>query len=124
MPYRAYQTADGNILFGGGNDRLFGILCDKLGHPEWATDVRFYTNATRVDNRLVLDDLIESETKKRTTMEWLNEFDQSGMPYAAINDIQSTLRHEHGMLEISSGQLYYAADWSLLKYWRARWSRR
>ncbi len=96
MPYRAYKTADGDILLGGGNDRLFGILCQKIGHPEWAYDARFFTNAARVQNRDELDSMIETETKLKSTKEWLDVLEGSGMPYAAVNDIQSTLSHEHG----------------------------
>lgn len=96
VPYRSYKTSDGDILFGGGNDRLFGVLCDRLGFPEWKTDVRFVTNSDRVKHRADIDGLIENETKQKTTQEWLEIFEGSGMPYAAVNDIQGTLNHEHG----------------------------
>ncbi|KAK5016571.1 hypothetical protein LTR39_002014 [Cryomyces antarcticus] len=95
VPYKGFKTADGDVLLGGGNDRLFGIMCEKLGKPEWAKDERFFTNNVRVKNRNVLEDMIEAETKKTTTKEWLDVFEGSGLPYAAINDIQSTLSHEH-----------------------------
>ncbi|KAF2458016.1 formyl-coenzyme A transferase [Lineolata rhizophorae] len=95
VPYRAFQTADGDILLGGGNDRLYGVLCGRLGKPEWATDDRFVTNALRVKNRNLLEEMIERETRKRTTNEWLQILEGCGMPYAAINDIQGTLNHEH-----------------------------
>ncbi|EON64594.1 hypothetical protein W97_03827 [Coniosporium apollinis CBS 100218] len=95
VPYRAFKTADGDILLGGGNDRLYGIICEKLGKPELAKDERFVTNAVRVKNRDELERLLEGETVKKTTKEWLDEFEGSGMPYAAINDIQGTLSHEH-----------------------------
>lgn len=96
VPYRSYKTSDGDILFGGGNDRLFGVLCDRLGFPEWKTDARFITNSDRVKHRADIDGLIEDITKQKTTQEWLEIFDGSGMPYAAVNDIQGTLNHEHG----------------------------
>lgn len=95
MPYRAFKTADGDILFGGGNDRLYGIMCEKFGKPEWAKDARFVTNNVRVKNRDLLEEMIEKLTTKRTTKEWLDIFEGSGVPYAAINDIQATLNHEH-----------------------------
>jgi succinate--hydroxymethylglutarate CoA-transferase len=95
VPYRSFKTADGDILLGGGNDRLWGILATKLGHPEWITDARFTSNALRVENREVLEALIERETAAHTTKHWLDAFEGSGMPYAAVNDIQGTLNHEH-----------------------------
>jgi succinate--hydroxymethylglutarate CoA-transferase len=95
VPYKAFKTADGDILLGGGNDRLYGVLCNKLGKPEWITDSRFVTNAVRVQHRDTLEDLIENETRQKTTQEWLEILEGCGMPYAAINDVQGTLNHEH-----------------------------
>lgn len=96
MPYRAFPTSDGDILIGGGNDRLFGVMCTKIGRPEWVTDDRFTTNAQRVKHRETLEPLISDVTRSRTTAEWLETFEGSGLPYAAVNDIQATLKHEHG----------------------------
>ncbi|KAL4780924.1 CoA-transferase family III domain-containing protein [Aspergillus varians] len=95
VPYRSYQTLDGDILFGGGNDKLFGVLCDRLGHPEWKKDSRFLTNSDRVKHRPVIDSLIEDCVKEKTTQQWLEIMEGSGMPYAAVNDIQGTLNHAH-----------------------------
>ena len=100
VPYQGFKTADGNILIGGANDRLFGILCDKLNKPELKTDPRFLDNNSRVQNRTDLETLIESGTIKQTTKEWLSIFEGSGLPYAAVNDIQGTMNHEHGKLAI------------------------
>ena len=43
----------------------------------------------------MLEPMIEAETKKRATKEWLDVFEGSGLPYAAVNDVQQTLAHEH-----------------------------
>ena len=102
VPYKGFATADGDIMLGGGNDRLFGVLCQKLEKPEWATDERFRTNADRVKNRVELERLIEEITSTKTTKEWLAVFEGSGMPYAPINDVKTTLEHEHGMSSCSS----------------------
>ncbi|KAK5130994.1 hypothetical protein LTR08_001406 [Meristemomyces frigidus] len=95
VPYKAFKTLDGDVIVGGGNDRLYGVLCNKIGKPEWITDERFVTNADRVKNRDVLEDLLESVTKTKTTQQWLDILEGSGMPYAAINDVKDTLEHEH-----------------------------
>lgn len=95
MPYKSFKTKDGDILFGGGNDRLFGILCDGLGRPEWKTDPKYNNNASRVANREELEAQIEVVSVGRTTQEWLEVFEGRGMPYAAVNDVQATLNHSH-----------------------------
>ncbi|KAJ5157155.1 uncharacterized protein N7482_008255 [Penicillium canariense] len=95
VPYQGFKTADGDIFVGGANDRLFGILCDKIGKPEWKDDARFVTNNDRVTNRAELEPLLEAELVKRTTRRWQEVFEGSGLPYAAVNDIQGTMNHEH-----------------------------
>ena len=103
VPYRAYKTKDTNIALGGTNEKMFGILCDKLSRPEWKSDPRFITNALRVQHRETIDSLIEDQLQTKTTQEWLEILEGSGMPYAAVNDIQGTINHEHvlarGMIE-------------------------
>lgn len=74
---------------------MYGILCDKIGKPEWKTDPRFVTNALRVKHRETLDHLIETQLQTKSTQEWLTILEGSGMPYAAVNDIQGTINHEH-----------------------------
>ncbi|KAJ0329496.1 hypothetical protein COL5a_004056 [Colletotrichum fioriniae] len=95
VPYKSFKTKDGDILFGGGNDRLYGILCQGLNKPEWQHDAKYATNANRVANRVELEGLIEQVTVTKTTAEWLRVFEGKGMPYAAVNDVQGTLEHEH-----------------------------
>ncbi|KAI7281904.1 CoA-transferase family III [Hortaea werneckii] len=95
VPYKGFQTKDGSVMLGGGNDRLYGVMCEKLGRPEWIKDPRFVTNADRVKHRDELEELVETVTRTKTTQEWLEVLEGSGMPYAAINDIQGTLQHEH-----------------------------
>ncbi|KAK6586174.1 hypothetical protein PZA11_001231 [Diplocarpon coronariae] len=95
VPYQSYKTKDGDILFGGGNDRLFGILSDGLGRPEWKTEAKFAVNSQRVTNRIELDGSIEAITKTKTTQEWLEVFEGKGMPYSAVNDVRGTLNHQH-----------------------------
>jgi len=82
-------------LFGGGNDRLYGLICDGLGRPEWKTDPRYSINTQRVAHRAELDAKIEAITVTKTTKEWLDVFEGSGLPYSAVNDILETMNHEH-----------------------------
>ena len=87
---------------GGGNDRLFGIMCRVLGRPEWATDEQYINNSQRVKNRNVLESSIDRITTTRTTQQWLDAFEGTGMPYAAVNDIQGALNHEHSTQTLSA----------------------
>jgi len=48
-----------------------------------------------VANRDELERQIEEITVTMTTQEWLDIFEGRGMPYAAVNDVLTTLTHEH-----------------------------
>ncbi|KAK6356654.1 hypothetical protein TWF718_000994 [Orbilia javanica] len=109
VPYEAFPTSDGSILLGGGNDKLFGILCNKIGYPEWASDERFETNEKRVEYRYILVPMIGEETIKKTTQEWLEIFEGSGMPYAAVNDVYDTLHHDHVLARGMVKEVYHEA---------------
>lgn len=108
MPYRSFKTSDGDILFGGGTDRLFGILCEGLGKPEWINDERFAVNSSRVANRNLLEPWIEEITMSKSTQEWLEIFDGTGLPYAKVNDLMDTLTHEHGKVPSISALAQYS----------------
>lgn len=51
----------------------------------------------------MLEPLIEAELVKRTTRVWQHVFEGSGLPFAAVNDVQGTMNHEHGKSFLSSG---------------------
>lgn len=95
VPYRSYETQDGEILLGGGNDRLFGLICDGIGRPELKNDARFLVNESRVANRQELDKIIELSIKKQTSKYWLDIFLGTGLPCSAINDVKHTLSDRH-----------------------------
>ncbi|CAK7237423.1 hypothetical protein SCUCBS95973_009953 [Sporothrix curviconia] len=95
VPYKSFRTADGGVLLGGGNDRLFQILCTGIGRPDLAADPRYATNAGRVQHRVELEAAIEAVTASQPTAHWLGVYEGKGMPYAAVNDVQTTLQHAH-----------------------------
>jgi crotonobetainyl-CoA:carnitine CoA-transferase CaiB-like acyl-CoA transferase len=85
-PYQAIRCADGYVTIGASNDRLFGRLCEALGHPEWAQMPEFADNPSRVRNRTALADRIESVTRQKSKRYWLDAFDARDIPSGPIND--------------------------------------
>ncbi|OWL89637.1 CaiB/BaiF CoA transferase family protein [Halopseudomonas aestusnigri] len=87
VPYQDFPTADGDFILTVGNDGQFRKFCEVAGHPEWATDPRFVSNASRVANRAELIPLIRQVTVFRTTAEWIAALEQAGVPCGPINDL-------------------------------------
>ena len=95
VPYQDFPTADGHMILTVGNDAQFQRLCAVAGHPEWAADARFQTNAARVGHREELVALLRSETVLRTTRQWIDALEKAGVPCGPINDIEQVFSDPH-----------------------------
>jgi succinate---hydroxymethylglutarate CoA-transferase len=91
VPYTTYQTADAMIALGVGNERQFARISDVLGHPEWAKDARFGSNAARVENRSVIDGLINEALSHDRADAWLAKLNAVGIPCGKINSVAEAL---------------------------------
>ncbi len=87
VPYQDFPTADGDMILAIGNDGQFARFCEIAGHPEWAKDERFATNAARVGNRAVLIPRLRQATVMRTTAEWVALLENAAVPCGPINDL-------------------------------------
>ncbi|MEH6669433.1 CaiB/BaiF CoA transferase family protein [Halopseudomonas sp.] len=87
VPYQDFPSADGDFILTVGNDSQFRRFCSVAGHPEWAEDPRFATNAQRVAHRDLLIPLIRQVTVFRTTHQWMADLEQAGVPCGPINDL-------------------------------------
>jgi formyl-CoA transferase len=85
-PYQAVRCSDGYITIGAGADRLFGRLCDVLGHPEWRMDPEFVDNTSRVRHEARLARLIENVTSQQPRSYWLSRLEAEDIPCGPIND--------------------------------------
>ncbi len=94
MPFQGFETRNGPLIVAAGNDRLFAKLAQELGHPEWAGDPRFQTNAERFAHKDVLLPEIEAIMLTRTKGEWLDRLEQAGIPCAPIHTMPEALAHE------------------------------
>lgn len=103
VPYRAYRTADGDLVVAAGNDALFRRLCEVIGEPQWADDPRFRDNPQRVRHADTLYALLEPAFAARTSDEWIARLDAAGVPCAPVQDVGAMLRHPQtdalGMLQ-------------------------
>lgn len=93
VPYRAFATADGELVVAAGNDKLFRGLCQALGRPQWLEDPRFVSNPERVAHADALNHLIELEMRQRSSAEWVQALDACGVPCAPVQNAQQMLEH-------------------------------
>lgn len=87
QPQDVYRCADGDIILVVGNDGQFRKLCEALGHPEWANDERFATNAQRVRNVETLSAMLREDFARRDRATLLEQLDRAGVPCGPINNV-------------------------------------
>ncbi|MDB5821502.1 MAG: hypothetical protein JWR21_206 [Herminiimonas sp.] len=97
VPYTTFPASDGPIAIAVGNDAQFVSLSKLLGHPEWALDDRFKTNASRIANRHPVEELIAKETSKRHGDAFLAELRAAGIPAGRVNTVAEALADEHAL---------------------------
>jgi len=91
-PYGIFETADGNIMIGISNNRLFRRLCAALGKEEWPNDPRFSSNPKRVENRDTLDPMIVEVLRAHATSHWTDVFNRFDVPNDAVQDTAQLLQ--------------------------------
>ncbi len=110
VPFQGFETKTGPIVIAAGNDRLFARLAAVLGHPEWAMDPRFATNAARVASKPVLIPEIERILLTRTKGEWIDLLEAAGVPCAPINTLPEAVTEPQaaaiGMIQPVPGDEY------------------
>ncbi|MBU2954767.1 CaiB/BaiF CoA transferase family protein [Marinobacter sp. F3R08] len=88
VPYQAFATEDGHIILAVGNDSQFQRFCEVAGVPLLASDDRFATNRSRVQNRQLLVPQIERLLRAKPSKFWLEVLEQEGVPCGPINNIE------------------------------------
>jgi crotonobetainyl-CoA:carnitine CoA-transferase CaiB-like acyl-CoA transferase len=91
VPYQVFEASDGHLILAVGNDRQFAKFCEIAGHPAWATDARFATNAERVRHRELLVPLLEDAIRQRPRQDWLAALEAAKVPCGSINSIGEAL---------------------------------
>lgn len=90
-PYGAFQTADGAIMIGISNNKLFEKLCEVLQKREWIEDASYRTNEERVKNRLQLSKEIEQITKAEKSEALIQALEAGGVPVAQVKTMKDVL---------------------------------
>jgi crotonobetainyl-CoA:carnitine CoA-transferase CaiB-like acyl-CoA transferase len=87
-----FKTADDfEILLAVGTDEQFRNLCKVLEMLPLVGDPRFFTNVFRVENRLVLNDVLASKLRTLSAREALARMHQVKIPAGLIQSVQEAL---------------------------------
>lgn len=94
-PYGPFETGDGQtVMLGIQNEREWAKFCDGvLSQPELATDARFSSNASRVQNRDELKKIICEAFSELTAGQTIEKLEAASIANANVNDMQGVWKH-------------------------------
>jgi crotonobetainyl-CoA:carnitine CoA-transferase CaiB-like acyl-CoA transferase len=92
-PYKAFATADGEIVVAAGSDGLFKRLAHAVDHPEWLQDPRFTDNPKRVAHQDVLYGLLDAIMLTQDTATWVQRLEEAGIPCSPVQNMAQMVAH-------------------------------
>jgi crotonobetainyl-CoA:carnitine CoA-transferase CaiB-like acyl-CoA transferase len=92
VPYRAYPTADRELVIAIGSEKLWATFCRAIGRPDMTTNRDYATNADRVRNRETLDAALSEILRQRPAAEWMAVFHETGIPHSPIRTLEEVAR--------------------------------
>ena len=87
VPYKRFDTADGEVVLAAGNDAQFRRFCRFAGAEDLSADPRFFGNPDRVRNRVALYALLVPIFRQKSTAEWVDGLTTLGVPCGPVNDL-------------------------------------
>jgi len=93
VPSQLYTTRDGWIFVMCNKEKFWELLAGELGHLEWCADPRLADFAARLENRALVQELLDAALSERTTAEWLERL-SGKVPVAPVRDVGEALDNE------------------------------
>jgi crotonobetainyl-CoA:carnitine CoA-transferase CaiB-like acyl-CoA transferase len=100
VPYQAFRTRDDQYLIVGIlNERFWSKLVRLLQSPQLLHDMRFATNADRVESRQELTEHLDAAFAERPIAEWEALCELHDVPYTRVNSLGDLFRHPQSAAE-------------------------
>ena len=94
IPTGVFKTSDGHINIASTGQVMWERLCKAIGKPELIDHPDFKTGALRSKNRDAINAAIEAKTVARSSAEWIDLFEQAGVPSGPIYNIDQVFADE------------------------------
>ena len=94
IPTGVFKTKDGHINIASTGQVMWERLCKAIGTPELIDHPDYKTGALRSKNRDAINAALEAKTVARTSAEWIDLFEQAGVPSGPIYNIDQVFADE------------------------------
>jgi len=88
IPTGVFQTSDGHINIAATGDAIYRRFCEAIKRPDLLTDPDFATPRARSKNRDAINAIIQEIIIHRSSLEWVQAFNEAGVPSGPINNIK------------------------------------
>ncbi|WP_296113343.1 CaiB/BaiF CoA-transferase family protein [uncultured Limosilactobacillus sp.] len=91
-PFDTFACQDQPLAICCGNDHLWSLLSNALGHPEWIDQANFKTNDLREANWQAVKDALEGVLKSDLAENWRDKLEAAGVPVGIVLNVDQTRR--------------------------------
>ncbi|MGO9990791.1 MAG: CaiB/BaiF CoA transferase family protein [Steroidobacteraceae bacterium] len=88
VPYRNFMCADREVTIAAASDKLWRSLCEALGRSDLIGHPDYHSNPLRVQNRRVLEPLLESIFRSRPAAHWIDLLSRAGVPCTVVRNFK------------------------------------
>ena len=94
IPTGVFQTKDGYINIAAAGQVMWERTCQAIDAPELLERDDFKTGLLRSNNRVAVNAEISKRTVNKTSQEWIDLFNETGVPCGPINSIDQVFADE------------------------------
>ena len=102
VPYNLFKCGEGALVISVGNDGQFRLFSEIMENIQWCENPKFSSKASRVENRVELEHLIEKALSEENAEHWHKLLQKNGIPVAVVRTVTQSLSHpqtiENGMV--------------------------
>jgi crotonobetainyl-CoA:carnitine CoA-transferase CaiB-like acyl-CoA transferase len=94
VPYRNYVCADREITIAVASDKLWKSFCAAIERPDLLDHPQFQSNRLRVENRDVLEPILEGIFRSRPAQHWVQVLSRHGIPTTVVRNLKEVVDDE------------------------------
>ncbi len=94
VPYRNFMCADRELTVAVASDKLWKSLCDAIGRADLIAHPHYQSNPLRVQNRRVLEPLLEGIFRSRSAAHWIEALSKAGVPCTPVRNFKEVVDDE------------------------------
>ncbi len=94
VPYRNFTCADRELTIAVASDKLWRSFCEAIARPELIDHPHYHSNPLRVQNRDVLEPLLEGVFRRQRGGYWIEALARHGVPCTLVRNFKEVIDDE------------------------------